>query len=192
MLRSTYLKLFFRWLAVILVGEGLALAFAAFGNTYLTFLALLGLQLLAGMFLIAAVHFCKPAAKPYLHWLAPVVFIAWIATSFTSIRYSTYEAVRFVVQKPRLLQAVSDAKKAQLKSGQVGSCKFETTDALRVYCQDGGMMDHQYGYLYDPTGRVLGINESPDFMSNPISKWFLGNLGSARSIGGDWYIVYFG
>ncbi len=187
-----HLNLFFRWLAIIFVAEGLAMTYAAFGDSDLKFLVLLGLQLFAGIFLIAAVHFCNPAAKPYLHWLAPLVLIAWIATSFTSTRYSTYEAVRFVVQKPSLLRAVSDAKKAKGKSGQVGGCKFETTDALRVYCQDGGMMDHQYGYLYDPTGRVLGINESPDFMSNPISRWFVGNLGSARSIGGDWYYIYFG
>ncbi|CAN1512770.1 hypothetical protein MCEMSE15_00840 [Fimbriimonadaceae bacterium] len=193
MLKSMYLKLFFRWLAVILVAEGLALSFAAFGNTYLTFFALLWLQLFAGMFLLAAVQFCKPAAKSYLYWLAPLVLIAWLATSFTSVRYSTYDAVRFIVQKPRLLQAVSDAKKAKGKSGQVGGCKFENTDALRVYCQDGGMMDHQYGYFYDPTGRVLSINDSSELTSaNPLSDWFTGNLNSARSIGGDWYIVYFG
>jgi len=187
-----HLNLFFRWLAIIFVGEGLAMTYAAFGDSDLKCLVLLGLQLFAGIFLIAAVLLYNPAAKPYLHWLAPLVLIAWIATSFTSVRYSTYDALRFPVQKPRLLKAVWDAKKAKGKSGQVGSCKFETTDALRVYCQDGGMMDHHNGYLYDPTGRVLDINGSPDLMSNPISKWFGGTLCSARSLGGDWYIVYFG
>lgn len=191
--RSTYLKLFLRWLAVILVGEGLALAYAALGNPDLTFLALLWLQLLAGMFLLAAAQSCKPRCEPYVYWLIPFVLIAWLATSFTAVRYSTYDAMRFAVQKPRLMQAVADAKKAKRKSGKVGRCEFQTIDALRVYCVDGGIRDQHYGYLYDPTGRVMRIIDSSDLSTDhPLSEWFTGNLTSAKPIGGDWYIVFFG
>lgn len=176
--------LLLKWLAVILVGESLVLAQIAFGDQFLTFFVLLFIQLFAGMFLFGVVPNLGPDSKSYQYWLAGVVLVVWITSSFAPARETVYSALRFNFIKPQLLQTVSEAQRAKDKVGTIGRCDFEKTDALRLYCSEGGIGDNHYGYLYDPTGMVLTFDGT-------VERWFGGRLIGARSIGGGWYMVSF-
>jgi len=176
--------LLLKWLAVILVGESLALANIAFGDQLWTIFVILFIQLFAGVFLFGVVPNPGPNSKSYQYWFACVVLVAWLASSFAPARWEVYSTLRFNFIEPQLLRALSEAQKAPDKEGTIGRCDFEKTDALRIYCTEGGILDDHYGYLYDATGKVLTLDGT-------VERWFGGRLIRARSIGGDWYVVSF-
>jgi hypothetical protein len=78
-------------------------------------------------------------------------------------------------------------------------CEVEPSPTLRVaFVLPGGILDNWNGFVYDPTGEVLGIKALKKDFSNwnddrfrKIRMLFGGELCYCRHIEGDWYLCGF-
>ena len=115
--------------------------------------------------------------------------------------------LRFHRLKPAYSEIVEKIKSetGPQKGNHLGiSYKSETDPVFRVSFSWGGIIDNWYGIIYDPSGKIMRVNESdPRFQSQDpstpkvdeelgkIKMIFGGVLYKAEKLSNHWYLCWF-
>lgn len=88
-----------------------------------------------------------------------------------------------------MFAAYTKAKAIPGRSGKVDNCEFAKTDSLRIYCAETYSTYDSYGFVFDPTDRMLKINDPKATKDHDLKRLFDREIMSVKPLGNHWFVA---